>query len=272
MLEFIKSELNKFNIDLVSCLSLDECEITRPYLLEKNEINNGSVIVFAVPYFTQQTDLKSNISAYAISRDYHRFFKSLFDTIINSLKQKFPENKFVGFTDHSPINEIKAAAESGLGVIGQNHLLITEKYSSFIFIGEIITDATLDSKAKSAELCINCGKCLRACPIEMDVSKCLSATTQKKSELTEQEILLIKKYGCVWGCDICQTVCPYTQTAIKKGTIYSNVEFFKEHRTPFLTSKIIENMNDDEFSLRAYSWRGKKVIQRNLKIIEGEEK
>ena len=88
MLEFIKSELAQFNIELVSSLSLDECDITRPYLLEKKEINSGSVIIFAVPYFTNNQDEKSNISAYAISRDYHFFFVSLFEKVIKNLEEK----------------------------------------------------------------------------------------------------------------------------------------------------------------------------------------
>ncbi len=271
MFAFVKSELEKLNIDLVSCISLDECEITRPYLLEKKGIKNGSVIIFAVPYFTHPESEKSNVSHYAISRDYHLFFASLFDNIINHLEKKFPNNKFAGFTDHSPINEIKAAAKSGLGIIGQNHLLITKKYSSFVFIGEIITDALLDFNATDIEYCPDCGLCSCACPVGMNVSKCLSSITQKKGDLTDEETELIKKHGCAWGCDICQNACPYTKNAIKNGTIYTNIDFFKNERTPYLNNAIIDSMSDEEFSARAYSWRGKKTIKRNLLILEGKE-
>ncbi len=271
MFAYIKSELEKLNIELVSSIPLSECEITRPYLLEKKGIRDGSVIIFAVPYLAESKDKKSNISAYAISRDYHLFFASLFENLLNKLKDKYPDNNFAGFTDHSPINEIKAAAKSGLGVIGKNHLLITEKYSSFVFIGEIITDAILGSYAQEIEYCHNCGHCASACPVGMDIERCLSSITQKKSELNEEEISLIKKHGCAWGCDICQKACPYTLKAINNGTIYTDVDFFKNERTPFLTSEIIEEMNDEEFKARAYSWRGKKVIKRNLEIIEGKE-
>lgn len=272
MFAFIKSKLEKLNIDLVSCISLDECEIIRPYLLEKQGIKNGSAILFAVPYFTSDNAEKSNISAYAQSRDYHLFFASLFENLLKELKEKYPDDKFAGFTDHSPINEIKAAAKSGLGVVGKNHLLITEKYSSFIFIGEIITDATLESNSKEIEFCENCGLCQAACPVGMEISKCLSSITQKKGDLTVDEIDTIKKHGCAWGCDICQNACPHTKKAIKNGTIYTKVDFFKTQRTPYLTSDMIEEMNDEEFSKRAYSWRGKKVIMRNLTLLEGGEK
>ena len=105
----------------------------------------------------------------------------------------------------------------------------------------------------------------------MDIEKCLSSVTQKKGELTEDEITLIKKYGCAWGCDICQEVCPYTESAIKNNTIFTSIDFFKNDLTPSLHSHEIEAMSDEQFSKRAYSWRGKSVISRNLRIIEGKE-
>ena len=272
MLEFIKSELAQFNIDLVSSLSLDECEIIRPYLLDKNGIQSGSAIIFAVPYLANDKDQERNISAYAVSRDYHLFFASLFEKIIGALEEKYPNNKFVGFTDHSPINEIRAASLAGLGIMGKNHLLITEKHSSFIFIGEIITDAIIPSHAKGIEYCVDCGACALACPIGMNIEKCLSSVTQKKGDLSDEEALLIKKHGCAWGCDICQNACPYTKKAIKDGTIYTSVDFFHKERTPLLTKEAVNGMSDEEFKRRAYSWRGKKTIIRNLEIIEGKEK
>lgn len=105
----------------------------------------------------------------------------------------------------------------------------------------------------------------------MDNIPCLSSLTQKKGELTEIEQEMIKKYASAWGCDICQEVCPYTERALKGGSIYTNIEFFKESRTPYLTSEAIENMSDEEFLSRAYSWRGRQTILRNLKILKGED-
>jgi epoxyqueuosine reductase QueG len=106
----------------------------------------------------------------------------------------------------------------------------------------------------------------------MDMTKCLSSITQKRGNLTDDEINEIKKYSCAWGCDICQNVCPHTQKAAQNGTIYTEVDFFKTQRTSYLTSNMIEEMNNEEFSERAYSWRGKKVILRNLTLLEGGEK
>lgn len=271
MLDFIKNELKKQNIELVSSINLDECIITRPHLLERHQISKGSVAIFAVPYLTKESTGKRNISSYAVSRDYHIFFKDLFDDLTCKLKENFHEFNFIGFADHSPINEIDAAAKAKLGVIGTNHLLITEKYSSYVFIGEIITDATIPSCAGQISHCIDCKKCVISCPVHNDLSHCLSAITQKKGELDKTEKNHIKSRGCAWGCDICQEVCPYTVKAIQNGTIYTDVDFFKSKQTPHITYDDIENMNEEDFAERAYSWRGKKVISRNLLITEGKE-
>ena len=107
--------------------------------------------------------------------------------------------------------------------------------------------------------------------LQRNISKCLSSVTQKKGNLNEEEIELIKKYSCAWGCDICQNACPYTKNAIKNGTIYTNIDFFKNERTPYLNSTTIDEMSDEQFSMRAYSWRGKNTIKRNLLILEEKE-
>jgi epoxyqueuosine reductase QueG len=159
-----------------------------------------------------------------VSRDYHLFFKALFNELIPALENAFPEHKFAGFTDHSPIDEIHASALAGLGIIGKNHLLITEKYSSYLFIGEIITDASLPSCASEIFHCINCGKCIEACPVCLNVDSCLSSLTQKKGELTDTEVQKIKIHGMAWGCDKCQEACPYTKNAI--GIKFWNYFFF----------------------------------------------
>lgn len=270
MLNFVKNELNKLNIDTVSCLSLNECIITRSYLLEKLGISSGSVIIFAVPYLNKYDS--KNISSYATSKDYHLFFRETFDKLISKLKARYPEYIFAGFSDHSPINELDAAAKAGLGVIGTNHLLITEKYSSFVFIGEIITDAILPSLVVPIEHCIDCKQCVNSCPVNLHIDSCLSALTQKKGVLDENEQATIKASNCAWGCDICQDVCPYTQKAMLNNTIYTNIDFFKMDLTPRLTVRDIENMTDEQFSERAYAWRGKAVIKRNLEILEEKEK
>lgn len=273
--EYLKSLFRKENIFLVSSIPLSECRVLREYKLKKCGFDDISILnayIIAVPYKCKD-EAERNISEYAVSRDYHLFFSVLFDGIINELTKKFPGYKFCGFADSSPIDEVHAAARSELGVIGKNNLLLTERYSSYIFLGEIITDYPEDFYTLSEiRECIGCGACKKACP-KNDIGVCLSDLTQKKGELTENEISAIKKYGSVWGCDMCQAVCPYTKKALANGDIYTDIEFFKSNRTPYLTKNVIENMSDEEFLSRAYSWRKKATVIRNIDIIykEGED-
>lgn len=273
MLSAIKNELLHYGIDLLGAIPLEKCRITKGYKLQKVGFDLSlplSAIIMAVPYYTEQRE--KNISSYCIPRDYHLFFKELFENVIPKLHQIFPNNSFAGFADDSPIDERDAAAMAGLGMIGDNGMLITEKYSSYVFIGEIITDLPLPIEREyNISRCEGCGRCKKACPIG-EIGECLSALTQKKGELTDIEKSHILKYGSAWGCDICQEVCPHTQKAIENNTIYTNIEFFKNNLTPRLTSAVIDDMSEEEFSRRAYSWRKRATVKRNLDILENTDK
>ena len=268
MFAFLSSFFAKESIDCYAPLPLSECRIVKPYLLERTGIESGTVIMMAIPYFSSAcTDPNRNISAYAVSRDYHLFYKKLFERLLSELRKRFPQNKFAAFADHSPIDELEAAAKSGLGIIGKNHLLITPKYSSYVFLGELITDMELPCHAHPVHECENCGKCMELCPAK-ECGGCLSALTQKKGELSQEEKELILKFGSLWGCDICQQVCPHTQKALKSHSIETPIPFFNEQSIPCLSSGIVEEMSDETFSERAYSWRGRETIIRNLKLAE----
>lgn len=269
MLDFIRSFLSNEGIGDLSCVSLDECIIKRKYLLDRVGISSGSVVVFTVPYLSEASNAKKNISAYAAPLDYHLFFDRLFSDLTAALKSRFPEFEFAGFSDHSPIDEIHAAARAGLGVIGKNHLLITEKYSSYVFIGALFTTAELPSHATDIAYCISCGRCAAACPVGLDARLCLSALTQKKGTLFPEEAAIIARHGSAWGCDICQQVCPYTVSAIKNKTIFSNIPFFNNDLMPYITSEKIKELSEERFAERAFSWRGRDVLLRNLSILEG---
>ena len=95
--------------------------------------------------------------------------------------------------------------------------------------------------------------------------------TQKKGELSPEEKDLILSHGSAWGCDLCQTSCPHVRRAIKSGDALSPVDFFKTDRTPRLTYDRIAAMPDDEFNSRAYAWRGRKTLLRNLALLEGRD-
>lgn len=226
-------------------------------LPEKSE----TVIVACFPYLLEDSEYKDrNISKYAVVTDYHEVAIKRLEKAADKLRKLYPENNFEVFADNSPIPEVRAACAAGLGVRGMNSLLITEKYGSFVFIGEIVTDLKSDTKEIEYKSCISCEKCIDSCPAkaisETDFNKntCLSAITQKKGALSQEEEKLMKECGCVWGCDICQDVCPMNRNADK-----TQIE-------EFLSLPIACISEGCKLEGRAYEWRGRKVIERNIAI------
>lgn len=262
---------NFFEKNLIRCFApipLSACTVTKPYLLERAGIADGTAVMIAIPYFTKFcADPTRNISAYAVSKNYHAYFDRLFGELLPLLRQSFPEHAFAGFADHSPVAEVEAAALAGLGCIGENGLLITEEYSSYVFLGTLVTDAHLEAEVHPIHRCEGCGLCKKACPMT-ELGSCLSALTQKKGELTDEEAAALIRYGSAWGCDICQEVCPHTRRALQSGSIFSPIPYFYEAPTTHLTVELLDSMSDAEFEERAFSWRGRNPIRRNLLLLE----
>ena len=228
--------------------------------------NARSILVACFPYLLDEENYKdSNVSKYAVVTDYHDVALNRLQQACNEFKKLYPESNFAPFADNSPIPEVRTAMLAGLGVRGKNSLLITKDYGSYVFLGEIVTDLEITAKESQADACIGCNRCIGVCPAQainengIDGAKCLSAITQKKGELTEKEKELMLSCGCAWGCDVCQDICPMNKNAAK-----TTIEEFKTSPVPLLTS-------ETNLEGRAYAWRGKKVVERNLSIINQGE-
>ncbi len=261
----ISRALAEAGVPLFAPIPLSECRITRSYLLERSGIGGRTVYICALPYLTRES--VGNLSAYAAVRDYHLVWREIFDLVTETLKRRLPEYRFVGFSDHSPIDERDAALRAGLGILGDNGMVITEKYSSYVFLGEIITDAEVECRTGEIRRCESCGACKRACP-KNELGECLSSVSQKKGELSEREADVLARCGTVWGCDICQTVCPHTKRAAEQGSIYTDIPRFLTDVVPTLDRELLSAMSDADFSERAYSWRGRDTVLRNISILE----
>ena len=256
-------------------LSLSACTVRQGYLLERNglSVEGGTVFMLAVPYLVTEdaVDPERNVSLYAVPRDYHLFFKELTTDLLPLLKTEFPSYHTAVFADHSPIDEVEAACLAGLGHQGKNGLLLTHEYGSFVFLGEVITNAPFEEAVGSyAEepppaLCTECGRCIAACPIgcRADRVGCLSALTQQKGTLSETEQAQLAAHPLVWGCDTCQTVCPVNRRIVAEGKD-SPVPFFLKQRLVHLTYDVVNGMSDKDFSARAYAWRRRETVLRNL--------
>lgn len=228
--------------------------------------NAQTVIVCLFPYFLGENAYNgSDISKYAVVPDYHDIVLELLSSACEKLKSNFPNDEFVPFTDNSPVPEVRAAVYAGLGVRGQNGLLINPDYGSWVFIGEIITTKKYENNTNEIYDCFSCGECIKKCPTASITSSginkttCFSDITQRKGELSQTEQKLIKNTGCVWGCDICQNVCPMNK--------YIQIAPLKQ----FVDGAKV-NADANNLEGRAYAWRGKKVIERNMRILYKEIK
>ena len=240
----------------------------RPYLLERAGITEGSVIMLAVPYAVPCE--KRTVSMYAVAKDYHAYFAALFEAVLPTLRADFPGHIFAGFADHSPVAEVETACMAGLGVIGENGLLLTREHSSYVFLGEIVTTLPTECTPMPVQPCHGCGACRRACPVDLCFDDCLSALTQKKGTLDALQAERLRAHPYVWGCDICQDACPYTVAAKRASTLYTQIPYFREDLIPCPDLALLQGMPDNQFSRRAYAWRGRDTIRRNLKIKEDE--
>ena len=157
--EFFKKEKIEY---YVACPISEVRVINRDQLRRATEgLEPDTAVCFIVSYYCGKESV-GNISRYAMARDYHIYFRELFSRLREEC-----DLKFAGFSDNSPIAEVELAARLGLGVVGRNRLLINEKYGSFVFIGELLTegDAGLGTvKVGDVRCCPGCGVCEECCP------------------------------------------------------------------------------------------------------------
>jgi len=268
MRELIKEYFASKNVEYYSIIPYEKCREINRDIIEREDFEPRSVIMFLLPYYTGEAE---NISRYAASLDYHIIIREIAEGLAEFIKARLPDAHTRGYGDHSPIDEVNAALISGLGIIGDNGLLINEKYGTYVFIGDLITDILPNQLGTTplieVSACLHCGACKRACPTRIlsgEGSDCLSAITQRKGELTDGEADLMRKYNTAWGCDMCQSACPYNRKPIP-----TPIKFFYEDRIEELTREILDSMDKTAFRRRAFAWRGRKTVERNLGILDG---
>lgn len=182
-----------------------------------------SVITVLQNYFPEKEmaqDDNFQISKYAYGKDYHTVIKDKLFLLLKKIEEKAGKTHARVFVDSAPVLDRAWAHRSGLGFIGKNTMLINRNGGSYFFIGHIITNLELEYEATEPEknFCGSCTLCLKACPtealkpFELDARKCISyLTIEHRSELPVE---LKDKFGnWIFGCDICQDVCPWNRAA-----------------------------------------------------------
>lgn len=240
----------------------------------KNTMENAeSIIVCAFPYYIGEVE-ESNISKYCFGKDYHIVAREILKKICDYLEQEINGFEYKIFVDNGPLVDRHLAYLSGIGYFGINNNIITDEYGSYVFIGYIINNYQFSEDNPLPKTCIKCGKCVKYCPgnailgnFELNPKRCLSYITQKKGELSEEEKLVLKDSGKIFGCDICQEVCPHN-----KHVPTTEINEFKENVITRLNYEEINEISNKEFKRRygdrAFSWRGKNIIKRNLESIQ----
>ena len=202
-----------------------------------------SVISVLYNYYPKDFQRKDTyqISKYAYGRDYHYVVKEKLNQLLEYIKQEIQEVSGRVFVDSAPVMDKVWAAKSGLGWIGKNTNLISKEFGSFVFIGELIIDLELDYNMHLLkDYCGSCTKCIDACPTgalipyQLNAGKCISyLTIEKKGDIPDE--FKGKWNNWIFGCDICQDVCPWNAKA-------------KPNNDPqFQISGLLKNMNREDW-------------------------
>lgn len=246
---------------LTDCLPLLPCRA-----VSRVPAGARSVIVCLFPYPAGDFPAR-NVARYAVLPDYHTVVGEILDGLARGLAADFPGEAFAPFVDNSPFREVRAANRAGLGAVGRHGQLIHPGYGGRLFIGEVATTLDIPADAPSAGGCLDCGRCVAACPTgalqsgePLDKSRCRSHITQKKGRLSPWETEQIRAGGLAWGCDRCVDACPLNTNRP------SPIAGFARRQAPVLTPANLDDLRTD----MPYGYRGRAVLERNLAILAGE--
>ena len=204
-----------------------------PSSLDKNF---RSAIVVLINYYSKENPVKNQIpkvSKYALGKDYHTVVKDRLCVLQQFINNEIAPMTGRCFVDSAPVYETQLAIDAGLGWKGKNTLLINKQYGSFVFIGEILSDLEVpENTTVEPNHCGNCTRCIDACPTGalqpdfLDATKCISYLTIERKSLQPSKY---KTSPWIYGCDICQDVCPWNS-----NTQPTKIEEFSPK--PFLLS------------------------------------
>ena len=213
-----------------------------------------SVVSLLLNYYPEsfQNDETFKISKYAYGQDYHFIIKDKLKEFLHSIQENIGDVSGRAFVDSAPVLDKAWAAKSGLGWIGKNSNLITQKVGSFYFIAELIIDLELEYDHAVTDHCGTCTACLDACPTQaivapyiVDGSKCISYYTIELKENLPYE-MKGKFDEWMFGCDTCQDVCPWNR-------------FSKPHSEPLF------NPNPELLSFTKKDWL--EITEETFKLV-----
>jgi epoxyqueuosine reductase len=242
-----------------------------------------SVISVALNYYVPTVHPDSHktgkISRYAWGDDYHIVMTPRIQSLVDCIKLEMPDVRSAAYVDTGPVMDKAWAAHAGIGWIGKHTNIITKEYGSWVFLGEIIVDVELEYDQLIADFCGSCTACIEACPTEaivepyvLDSTKCISyLTIENRGDIPEE--LKPKLVNWVYGCDICQDVCPWNR--FQQPTEETAFRPREENVDPELYA--LSEISEEEFSRRfrrsAVKRTKRRGLVRNAKaVLEGQSK
>ncbi len=236
-----------------------------------------SVVSLAVNYFTKDFHKEEEgfgkVSRYAWGKDYHLIIWDMLEQLEDELKKIDSGFECKSYVDTGPVMDKAWAVKSGIGWMGKHSNVITKEMGSWIFLATIITNYQFDYNEPMNDFCGTCTACIDACPTKaivndyvVDAKKCISyLTIENKGEISNE--FKGQFIGWIFGCDICQDVCPWNKSFAEETVINE----FKSKQNKELNLKTILEMREDDFKMKFEESPVKRAkldgMQRNAKFL-----
>lgn len=297
----IKLEIQKLadalNIQKIGFAKADDFEHLRQSLIEQKKAGHSSgfehdnlderlqpklnltdaktIISIAIAYPSKALEkpVKSDYRRGSFSRgswgeDYHFVLNRKLEQLAAGIEKIAGKFNYKAMVDTGALIDVAVAARSGIGFIGKNGLLISKEYGSWMFLGELVTNLEIEPDQAVDYGCGDCKRCVDFCPTSallgdgrLNAQKCLSFQTQAKGKMPETYREKIKTV--IYGCDICQMVCPYNKGIDSHfhPEMEPNAELTNPELLPLL--ELTNKQFKEKYGQMAGSWRGKNPLQRN---------
>lgn len=238
-----------------------------------------SIVCIAVPFATApprgRAPLTGRVSNYAWSADYHPRVRAILEAAAREIGAIDPAARCVLACDTRPLAERAFAERAGLGWVGKHTNLIVPGLGSYVFLGEIVTTLALPEDAPLRKQCGSCARCVDVCPTSalrgdgtIDAGRCISDLTQRKDPIPRELRPLIGDW--VWGCDLCQEVCPPT---LRAGQRAASAFAASAAQAAFPRLESLLGLRSGAFDrgyrASAMGWRGPAVLRRNAAVALG---
>jgi epoxyqueuosine reductase len=295
----VKQKARELGFDLVG-IAPAESSAYRQYLRDWLDTGHGGSMAYLAGRFAERTDPAvympgaasvisvgmnyhvpleeptvghARVARYALADDYHDLIKARLHRLADSIRGMAPEVQTRCSVDTAPVMEKELAARAGIGWLGKNTCVINEKIGSWILLGEVLTTLALPADEPAIDRCGSCRRCIDACPTQaitepyqLDARRCISYLTIEHRGEIEPE--LASKFGdWIYGCDICQDVCPWNRHPP------AAVDAAMKPRWPTGTidPREVLNWTDEDYrtTLRANAMKRVKLpmLQRNAEIV-----